>query len=622
MSFTMGRMLPAAIAVALTFATGLATARPSISDNEETRLAARFGFTAEPLNTGPADARSLRAVAPALEHIRSWISAVGAGVALTDLDHNGRSDDRCLVDPRDDSVTVAPVAGTGDRYPTITLLPEDEYDSTMAPMGCVPADLDTDGDQDFVVYYWGRSPVLFINVRGKFRSHELIQPPQVWNSSALTVGDVDGDGQLDLLVGNYFPDGARLLDPAATGDGRMQLQDGMGLARNGGTNRLLLSRPSGPDRPPAWTDASGALPADAASAWTLAIGMQDLTGDLLPEIYQAEDFGPDHLLVNRSRPGQVRLETVTATRDLTSPKSTVLGHDSFKGMGVAFTYTDGNRLPMIVVSNITSQWALQESNFAFVPNGEGTDLLAGRVPFTDRSEELGLSRSGWSWDVKAADFDGDGTDELLQATGFLKGERWRWALLQELALSNDQLVKYPWAWPNFGPGDDLSGHEHSPLWVRAESGRYTDLAPRLGIGTPDNSRGIAVGDVNGDGKPDVAVANQWADSKLLVNTSRQTHDRTVVTLVRPGVNGATRPAVGATVTAAATNRAEMRAQLYPANGHAGVSSAELFFATGTSGFSRFTIRWLTPAGPREAQINLEPGRHTLVLQNDGMIAIA
>jgi len=42
-----------------------------------------------------------------------------------------------------------------------------------------------------------------------------------WNTNAATIGDLDGDGHLDLVFGNYFPDGARTLDPTAgrTGPG-------------------------------------------------------------------------------------------------------------------------------------------------------------------------------------------------------------------------------------------------------------------------------------------------------------------------------------------------------------------------------------------------------------------
>ncbi|MGI5500123.1 FG-GAP repeat domain-containing protein [Lentzea sp. CA-135723] len=614
-----GRLLPAAVAAVLLVATGFATARPELSDAEAASLAARYEFAIKPLNEAPPGARSLREVGPDVEHIRSWISAVGAAVGLTDHDGNGRSDDACLVDPRDDSVRLFPVPGTGDRFEPVELRPERDYDATMAPMGCVPVDLDTDGDSDYVVHYWGRSPVQFLNTGNGFRAVELVEPRQVWNSTTLNVGDVDGDGNLDLLVANYFPDNAKVLDPAAGPDARMQMQDSMSRALNAGTNRLLLGKPRGADQAPAWTDASESLPPEAAQAWTLAIGLQDLTGDHLPEIYQAEDFGPDHLMVNLSTPGNVRLRTVKGDRDLVSPKSTVLGHDSFKGMGVTFTYPDGAEMPTMVVSNITAEWGLQESNFAFTPTGSGKELLSGEVPFIDRSEELGLARSGWGWDIKATDFDGDGTDEIMQATGFLKGENWRWALLQELALGNDQLLQYPASWPRFGPEANLSGHDTNPFWARTASGRYANLAKHLRLDEAVNTRGIAIGDVNADGRPDALLANQWEDSRLLLNTSSSQPRQTVLSLHRPGTGSSTTPAIGAQVVAQADNRPAQRSQLYPANGHTGVSSAELFFASGSAGDAEYTITWRTPAGPRTGTIVLPPGSHSVLLGDDGKI---
>ncbi|SDJ46100.1 ASPIC and UnbV [Lentzea albidocapillata subsp. violacea] len=612
-------LLPAVVAVVLVAATGFATARPVLPDAEAASLASRYGFTVKALNQAPPGARALREVGPDVEHIRSWISAVGAAVAVTDHDGNGRSDDVCLVDPRDDSVRLFPAPGTGARFQPKVLVPDRDYDATMAPMGCVPLDLDVDGDTDYVVHYWGRSPVQFLNTGSGFRVVELVEPRQVWNSTTLNAGDIDGDGNLDLLVANYFPDNAKVLDPKAGPDERMRMQDGMARAFNGGTNRLLLSRPRGADQAPGWTDASAALPPEAAQAWTLAIGLQDLTGDHLPEIYQAEDFGPDHLMVNLSTPGNVRLRTVKGTRDLTSPKSTVLGHDSFKGMGVTFTYPDGAEMPTMVVSNITAEWGLQESNFAFTPTGPGSDLLSGDVPFIDRSEELGLARSGWGWDIKAADFDGDGTDEIMQATGFLKGEKWHWALLQELALGNDQLLQYPAAWPRFGPESNLSGDDRNPFWARTASGRYADMAKHLHLDESGNSRGIAIGDVNADGRPDALVANQWQDSKLLLNTSTSQPRQTVLSLRRPGTGTSATAAIGAQVIAQTDNRPAQRAQLYPANGHTGVSSTELFFATGSNEHAEYTIRWRTPSGPRTERIVLPPGSHSLLLGDDGKI---
>jgi hypothetical protein len=95
------------------------------------------------------------------------------------------------------SVFAVP-AGGGDGYERFTLEPDGlPYDETMAPMGCVPADFDEDGALDFLVYYWGRSPVLFLNQAPpgvvpraeNFMAHELIRPMEVWNTTALAVAD-------------------------------------------------------------------------------------------------------------------------------------------------------------------------------------------------------------------------------------------------------------------------------------------------------------------------------------------------------------------------------------------------------------------------------------------------
>ena len=117
---------------------------PTLDPAAATAMAARFKFTAEALPTVPGPPQQyLRPVNPGVANIAGWISAVGAGAALYDLDGDGLPNDVCYVDTRTDQVIVAPVPGTGARYEPFVLDPAPlPYDAaTMAPMGCLPGDL-------------------------------------------------------------------------------------------------------------------------------------------------------------------------------------------------------------------------------------------------------------------------------------------------------------------------------------------------------------------------------------------------------------------------------------------------------------------------------------------------
>ncbi|MFD8559600.1 FG-GAP-like repeat-containing protein [Streptosporangium canum] len=469
-----------------------------LPDTSAAEAAAGFSFTASPL--GPADRpgdRNLRPVAPAYRDIRAWVSSTGAGVALFDADNAVVSDDVCLVDPRHDTVTVGPAPGTPRHYRPFTLAAPARR-PYEAPTGCLPADLDQDGWQDLVVYYWGRSPSLFIRVPGAppsgaaFRHRDLTPEPEIWNTGAATAGDFDGDGRLDLVFGDYFPDGARVLDDTAD-HAAVAMPGSPSDAGGGGGGVNRLYRATGPAR---FTEAEGVFDGAGTGGrgWTLALGTQDLDGDGRPDLYVANDFGPDELLVNESVPGRIRFREARGTRHLTTPRSNVVGQDSFKSMGVGFTDLNTDGTPDILVSNLTEDPGAYESDFAFVSRPGG--LHGGHAPYDDSGEDLGLSRTGWSWDVKAADFDNDGTDEIMHATGSVRG------------------------------ANGLSGGGTNSFFVRGPGGRYVDVARRAGVGGDTVSRSFAVGDVDDDGRLDFAVANQWAASVLYRN------------------NGATAPFVG------------------------------------------------------------------------------
>jgi hypothetical protein len=358
------------------------------------------------------------------------------------------------------------------------------------------------------------------------------------------------------------------------------------------------------------------------------VGAHDLDGDLLPELYIGNDFGPDRLLHNESTPGHVRLRLAEGSRSPTTPSSKVLGHDSFKGMGVDFGDLNSDGVPDIFVSNITNHNGLLESNFMFVSrDGDAAavqrDLARGSAPWSDRSEPLGLSRSGWAWDAKLADFDGDGTLEAVQALGFVQGDTNRWADLQELAMANDQLLDNPANWPRFQAGTDLAGHQRIPFFVRSASGRYVDVGRDVGLDSTAVTRGIAIGDADGDGALDFVAARQWDAPAFYHNDRPRPGAFLGLRLSRPAsppgparaTSGRGSPAIGAEVTVVTPDGRRLVDQVDGGSGHSGKRGPEVVFGLGRAGgLLRVELRWRDAGGhTRQAVTELAPGWHDIRL---------
>jgi len=645
------RRRAASLVAILLVTTAYALTRLPIS-SERGELAARFRFTKIQLPELPGYApKQVRAVHPSLARISAWISATGAAVSLGDIDGDGLPNDMSWVDPRIDQVIVAPVPETGSRFAPFVLDPAPlPYDAmTTAPMGSFIADMNEDGLMDVLVYYWGRTPVAFLRTQApseapaaermerpalsSFVAREVVSTGQRWYTASATLADIDGDGHLDVVVGNYFADDARILDPNASGIETMH--DTKSKSFTGGPKRLLLwtGATGGAEPTVRFADAPGIFDSDVARGWTLAVGAADLDGDLLPELYFANDFGPDRLLHNRSTRGSPRFGLLEGRGAFRTPPSFVLGRDSFKGMGVDFGDVNGDGLLDIYVSNIATEFGLQESHFLWLCTGSVDRMKDGVAPYVQASESLGLSRSGWGWESRLADFDNDGVLEAIQAVGFIKGQINRWPALQSLATANDRMMHDPRHWPRFQPGDDLSGHEPNAFFVQASSGRYVDIARELGLDEPMVSRAIAVADVDGDGDLDFALANQWERSyfirnenpgqggflglHLLLPVGPEPASTVTVHAGHPGAAAKARAAVGAAAAVHLPNGRLLVGQVDGGNGHSGKRSQDLHFGLGRAGDGAelpVDLRWRDAGGrPHEQTVRLKPGWHTVVL---------
>ena len=130
-------------------------------------LAERFRFVATPLPVPPGPApQMLRPVNPSLEHIASWISAVGAAVALADIDgtglpmtpvrrHSHKPGDRgagarAAATATNRSRWTFPASASTPRWPPWVAC------RAISPRGLT----------ELLVYFWGRTPVVFLRRPG------------------------------------------------------------------------------------------------------------------------------------------------------------------------------------------------------------------------------------------------------------------------------------------------------------------------------------------------------------------------------------------------------------------------------------------------------------------------
>src|SRR3954451_4232381 len=118
------KLVPAAFVMMLALALFVAARLPSAPASTRDSLASHFRFTELPLELPPGlPTQTVRKVNPTYKNIQSWISSVGAAIAINDLDNDGTPDDVCLVDTRTDAAVVTPAPGGASHYSPFVLNP-------------------------------------------------------------------------------------------------------------------------------------------------------------------------------------------------------------------------------------------------------------------------------------------------------------------------------------------------------------------------------------------------------------------------------------------------------------------------------------------------------------------
>ncbi|MCH7808137.1 MAG: CRTAC1 family protein [Planctomycetes bacterium] len=508
-----------------------------------------------------------------LDNIMPWLCTVGAAVAVADYDRDGWVD-LYVTDSRKGTPNYL-YRNNGDG--TFTDVAQEAGVANLngengTSMDCVWGDYDNDGWPDLYVLRWGNDVLLRNNGDGTFtdttaqcfRKRDGAKGTEWANGNAVIFWDYNLDGRLDLYVANYFPE-VDLWHLENTSI----MHDSFEKARNGGPNFLYRQNADG-----TFTEVAASVGLDDPG-WSLAVGSADLNNDGWPDLYCADDFGPDQLFMS-NRDGT-----------FTNVTETAIGFDTRKGMNVDFGDFNEDGWLDIYVTNITTAEYLQEGNMLWHNNGPGPD---GTISFTDIALETGTYDGGWGWGAKFFDYDHDGDLDLITVNGFISaGEGNYWYDLASWTVKGEDATD-ALNWPAIGDRS-FSGYEKTRFWRNGGMFSFTQRAEEVGLDSDRDGRGIALLDYDNDGDLDLFVANQAQPPHLYRNNLTGSNRRLTVMLEGDPATGTNRDAIGARVTLVTPSGLMFR-ERDGGTGYCGQSDPRLHFGVGeVERIKLLEVRW-------------------------------
>jgi hypothetical protein len=484
------------------------------------------------------------------------IETMGSGVALFDCDNDGRLD-LYLVNgaPYNDPTPKGFIPQkTGPEY--WNRMYHQKSDGTFEDiteksglkgvgygMGVAVADYDNDGFEDVYVTGYGGNRLYHNN--GDCTFTDVTEKASVggggWSTSATWV-DLDNDGLLDLVVDRYV---TWDWEDVWCGEHREGYRGychpdvfqpiTMLVYHNDGNGHFTeMSHQLGLDKP----------------AKALGIAFADYDRDGRMDIYVANDSMPE-FLYHQKPDGtfeEVGLESEVAVN---------AEGQTYAGMGVDFADYDNDGWPDIVVTNLANQRYATYHN-----NRDGTFDYASLV---NGIGAMTLFHSGWS--LRFIDYDNDGWKDLLIAQGhdldtietIAPQLRYREPML---LVRNDG--------KKFVDVSGISGEVFHQAWV---------------------GRGMAIGDIDNDGRIDAVVSTNGGPAHILHNeTATSNH---WITLHLTG-HKSNRDGIGAVVKLT-TNSGSQWVTATTSSGYLSASDPRVHFGLGASAVAdSIEIRW--PSG--------------------------
>ncbi len=503
------------------------------------------------------------------------VENTGTGVAIFDYDNDGLPDLFFVNGDRFDQ------PGTAPRHHLYHNLGGLRFEDVTAKSGIVHADwgqgvcagdVDNDGRIDLFITSWGKN-VLYRNLGdGRFRDETAergLAAPKRW-STGCSFFDYDRDGHLDLFVAHYLDfDPSKVARPGMPGGcmwkgfpvvcGPMGLPpETMTLYHNDGNGHF--------------TDVTQRAGIGGVKAAGLTVLTGDFDNDGWPDVYVTGDSTASLHFLNK-RNGS--FEEVGAYTGIAYNDE---GHEQ-SGMGTWAGDYDHDGLLDIVKTNFMDD----------IPNlyrnlGKGT--------FMDATTAAGLAvhTQYVSWGCGFLDFDDDGWPDIFIANGHV----------------------YPDI-DSRGVGQTFR-QPRLLYWNRRDK-QFYDMSQQSGpgISARHSSRGIAVGDLDNDGRVEVVVVNMHESPSLLRNSGETGHSILVRALTESG-----RDAIGARLwvtSGGQTQIDEVRSGGY----YMSQGDFRVHFGIGTETKAQLAVRW--PGGKTEVFGDVAAGDWVTVQEGRGIVSV-
>jgi hypothetical protein len=266
---------------------------------------------------------------------------------------------------------------------------------------------------------------------------------------------------------------------------------------------------------------------------------------------------------------------------------------------------DRNGMQDVYISNV--HHSLQSEGSLLWMTYPGDDAL--KPKFKDEATKRGaLNERRFGWGADAGDLNNDGWTDIVQANGMVgddldpmyEGNKSYWYVNHKLMQSGPEFHTYANMWGDIRGRVIYPDEKRRAYLNMGETGEFyfVDIADKLGVDEPNNSRGVAMADFDNDGDLDLLVTNQHKAVSIYKNTLREdsANESNYVGFTLIGNQRSThRSAIGTRVILRYNNNGKMVEQFQEITSLSGFSSQgdpRLHFGVGRyAGSLKVEIQW-------------------------------